>query len=263
MGLMAVIPLEEVPFELYNAYTGSAGYSVSSASSEVNTRGMALIMELQIQIMILQMTAAIGGSSLEIQEEIQELTERIMEIHNGMMAASVEGWNQIQSIYEETPLDEFQLDSEYSAFEQAFNNTIADLCPVRTGYLRSTCECFRVSNTIICWAGAEYAQYVEYGTSKMSAQPFFEPAIEAGIRAMTPYMRSHTQQTQINASTRGRQGVSSVSSAAAVESDDLAEALDGLAGFIMMLVGALIAALFEVVLELFLDISINYSMYIL
>ena len=56
-------------------------------------------------------------------------------------------------------------------------------CPVDTGYLRNsisakyegigtdkpTCEIL---------IGAEYATFIEYGTSKMAAQPFLRPAVE-------------------------------------------------------------------------------------
>jgi HK97 gp10 family phage protein len=50
-------------------------------------------------------------------------------------------------------------------------------CPVRTGYLRSTISASSTASSITCMAGADYAQYVEYGTSRQSAQPYFEPAL--------------------------------------------------------------------------------------
>lgn len=69
------------------------------------------------------------------------------------------------------------------AFERAFMNTARELCPVRTGYLRSTIHCDVSGDMIECYADADYAQYVEYGTSRMAAQPYFEPALLAGIEA--------------------------------------------------------------------------------
>jgi HK97 gp10 family phage protein len=53
--------------------------------------------------------------------------------------------------------------------------------PVQTGYLRSSIHSESVSTgkeaQII--VGAEYGRFVEYGTYKMAAQPFLNPALEA------------------------------------------------------------------------------------
>lgn len=52
--------------------------------------------------------------------------------------------------------------------------------PVDTGFLSSSIQ-GRMSGPLdgVVNAGAEYAVYVEYGTSKMGAQPFMVPAAEA------------------------------------------------------------------------------------
>jgi HK97 gp10 family phage protein len=51
--------------------------------------------------------------------------------------------------------------------------------PVDTGYLRDHIEISEESDTsVTVVSGAEYSGFVEHGTSKMAAQPFFEPAIE-------------------------------------------------------------------------------------
>lgn len=78
---------------------------------------------------------------------------------------------------------------DYSAALQAgidaFMATATSLCPVRTGYLQSSISAsISGTNTIHVEASADYAQYVEYGTSRMGAQPFFEPAVEAAAGAM-------------------------------------------------------------------------------
>jgi len=55
------------------------------------------------------------------------------------------------------------------------------ICPVRTGYLRSTIK-FRIGNAELEFefdASANYAYYVEYGTSKAAAQPFIRPTLDA------------------------------------------------------------------------------------
>ena len=57
------------------------------------------------------------------------------------------------------------------------------LCPVDTGLLRAS-----ITPVIESWAAGyvgtntHYAPYVEYGTRKMAAQPFLEPAYEEGRR---------------------------------------------------------------------------------
>lgn len=51
--------------------------------------------------------------------------------------------------------------------------------PVDTGFLRSSIgsRSVEAGKTAEVFAGADYAAYVEYGTYKMAAQPFLEPAV--------------------------------------------------------------------------------------
>lgn len=74
----------------------------------------------------------------------------------------------------------------YSTFAKTFVETARDLCPVRTGYLRSTIGCEVTADGVICTAGASYAEYVEYGSWNTPARPFMEPAIEAATAAAAP-----------------------------------------------------------------------------
>ena len=60
-------------------------------------------------------------------------------------------------------------------------------CPVRTGYLRSTISASSTASSISCMVGADYAQYVEYGTSRQSAQPYFEPALQIALETAQAY----------------------------------------------------------------------------
>lgn len=77
---------------------------------------------------------------------------------------------------------EITVELDYSPACQVFINTFMDwalsFVPVDTGFLESTIDARADGDT--CWAEAwaDYAQYVEYGTSIMSAQPFFEDALE-------------------------------------------------------------------------------------
>ena len=53
------------------------------------------------------------------------------------------------------------------------------IVPVDTGYLRSTIAREKVDDRkYIVKAEAEYASYVEFGTSRMAAQPYLRPALE-------------------------------------------------------------------------------------
>lgn len=57
--------------------------------------------------------------------------------------------------------------------------------PVQTGFLRSSIhvESVRVGKEAQIVVGADYGRFVEYGTYKMAAQPFLNPALEADKQA--------------------------------------------------------------------------------
>ena len=71
-----------------------------------------------------------------------------------------------------------------SAFVETFLEVAKELVPVDTGYLRSTIDA-GTDGFSFCYAEAtaEYAQYVEYGTWCMDAQPYFEIALEEACQA--------------------------------------------------------------------------------
>ena len=68
-------------------------------------------------------------------------------------------------------------------FIETFLSVAKDLCPVDTGHLRSSITANGAGTEITCQTLCTYAQYVEYGTYKMSAQPYFEPALEEAFAA--------------------------------------------------------------------------------
>jgi HK97 gp10 family phage protein len=62
----------------------------------------------------------------------------------------------------------------------AFINDAQASAPVDTGFLRDNIQVVSSSDTeLVIESQADYSGFVEYGTSRMSAQPFFEPAIES------------------------------------------------------------------------------------
>lgn len=67
------------------------------------------------------------------------------------------------------------------AFLDNFFDIAYDLCPVDTGELISSIDGFTDGERVEVYADADYAQYVEYGTSKMEAQPYFRPALASAF----------------------------------------------------------------------------------
>lgn len=80
-----------------------------------------------------------------------------------------------------------------------FMEIATELVPVDTGYLRSTihAETDGATNAEF-FADAEYAQYVEYGTWKMGAQPYFQPALNEALEVfITEAMQAYTEAQQV------------------------------------------------------------------
>lgn len=71
-------------------------------------------------------------------------------------------------------------------FINTFMTASTDYVPVDTGYLQSTISANCSDTYCECWTDCEYAQYVEYGTWKMDAQPYFEIAIEEALDEAVP-----------------------------------------------------------------------------
>lgn len=88
--------------------------------------------------------------------------------------------------------EEYGIVPDYSegceAFVETFLSVARELVPVDTGFLRSSISADTDGFSFCeCEAFAEYAQYVEYGTWKMRAQPYFEPALEEALAVAEPY----------------------------------------------------------------------------
>ena len=79
-----------------------------------------------------------------------------------------------------------------------FMEVATSLVPVDTGYLYSSIHAKTEGATAEFFADAEYAQYVEYGTWKMGAQPYFRPALDEAISVfITEAMQALTQAQQV------------------------------------------------------------------
>lgn len=72
-------------------------------------------------------------------------------------------------------------------FVKTFLEVARDLVPVDTGHLLGSIEASATSDSCTCITECEYAQYVEYGTCYMGAQPYFEPALMVALDAAIPY----------------------------------------------------------------------------
>ena len=66
-------------------------------------------------------------------------------------------------------------------FLDSFYNTATDLVPVDTGALQASIWAGGGDTFVECYAEEHYASYVEFGTWKMDAQPYFIPALEGAF----------------------------------------------------------------------------------
>ena len=86
---------------------------------------------------------------------------------------------------EEPTVVEETISVDYSDAFQACMDTFMDiattLVPVDTGYLQDSIGVNFLGDGIEFYATAEYAQYVEFGTGRMNAQEYFQPALEAAM----------------------------------------------------------------------------------
>lgn len=86
--------------------------------------------------------------------------------------------------------EEYGIIPDYSegceVFVEMFMKYSRQMVPVRTGYLRSTLDAGSSDTSCYAETDCDYAEYVEYGTSYMGAQPYFEPAFEMALLEAEP-----------------------------------------------------------------------------
>lgn len=68
--------------------------------------------------------------------------------------------------------------------------------PVDTGYLRSTIDASSNGESASFSAGAEYAQYPEFGTWCQAEHPYFRPALQAAIDTFVNYAQEAINEAQ-------------------------------------------------------------------
>jgi hypothetical protein len=103
-----------------------------------------------------------------------------MSSHDFSIGITVKGVKGAQSALKQFPLE---LGDSVINFLEDIGQPVHDeqvlLCPVDTGYLVSTLD-YNVSGEgeLTFEATAEYAGDVEYGTTRMAAQPYFNPPLD-------------------------------------------------------------------------------------
>ena len=73
-----------------------------------------------------------------------------------------------------------------------------EFCPVDTGRLRSSIHAeMTATHTAKISDGVQYGVFVEFGTSKMGAQPFFRPAVDASMPQFETDLRAALDKTSL------------------------------------------------------------------
>lgn len=116
--------------------------------------------------------ATITGDDLQLIEEVT--ASGTIEVDSDSNGENDVPWND-QDVEVTVQVD---YSDAFAAFADAFYSYATDLVPVDTGYLQSTISASSDDWSITAEASAHYAQYVEFGTWKMAAQPYFIPALE-------------------------------------------------------------------------------------
>ena len=95
--------------------------------------------------------------------------------------------------YYHWPID---YDEGCEVFVNTFLASARGSVPVDTGALKGSIDANTNGEEVECVAEEDYAQYVEFGTIKMEAQPYFEPAIEEAYAAANPLWKEAEQEAQ-------------------------------------------------------------------
>lgn len=115
--------------------------------------------------------ATITGDDLQLIEEVT--ASGTIEVDSDSNGENDVPWNDKDI----TVTVQVDYSDAFAAFADSFYSYAHDLVPVDTGHLRSTISASSDDWSMTAEASADYAQYVEFGTWKMDAQPYFIPAL--------------------------------------------------------------------------------------
>lgn len=97
------------------------------------------------------------------------------------------GLPQLQRFFGSTAPDDIKrgVSDGLESIAKAIEDTTKSLVPVRTGTLKNSIEISVTGgDTITAHAGADYASYVDEGSGRMSAEPFFQKPIEGVVEGI-------------------------------------------------------------------------------
>ena len=141
-------------------------------------------------------------------------------------------------------------------FASTFERVAKDLVPVDTGYLRSTLRGESFGDGCVCETKCDYAQYVEYGTIRMAAQPYFEPALLAAYNAAEPYWDSAVEEALMEEEELlEEEEEANKSTGARVSARGMRGMGGGFGGFLGMIVAAIIVGFIQGLMNVFSDIT--------
>ena len=177
--------------------------------------------------------AVITGDDLELPTELSGTA--IVPVDSDANGEDDVAWNN------ETTDVTVQVDysDAFAAFADAFYSIATDLVPVDTGYLQSTILAFSDDWSITAQADAEYAQYVEFGTWKMAAQPYFIPALNQAWDEAAPLF----EQALANAQQDLQNEIAAIQEGLGDNTDTGFGG--GFGGFLGMLLGAVVVGLIQ------------------
>lgn len=82
---------------------------------------------------------------------------------------------------EQTLTENIDYNDAFQACMDTFMEVATSLVPIDTGYLHDSIGVSFLGDGIAFYAMADYAQYVEFGTTYMDAQEYFAPALEEAM----------------------------------------------------------------------------------
>lgn len=117
----------------------------------------------------------------------------------GIIEIEIIGLPQLQTFFGRTAPADIQrgVSEGLESIGKAIENTTKGLCPVDTGALKDSIEVRISGDTLTATAAKDYASYVDEGTSRMSAEPFFTKPIEGIVQGLNEVIEGALQKTGI------------------------------------------------------------------